>query len=81
MKGGRKAGASEVALNAPTPHKPRFSKESIKENIKFDVIFNVSSNCPLSSKKLIYLFKIVATLGGLGNRSRRGFGAFTITRI
>jgi CRISPR-associated protein Cmr1 len=63
------------------PHKKSAYKNCIKEKTKFMVRLALMRGCGLSEAQLIALFQITTTLGSLGNRSRRGFGAFTITAI
>lgn len=59
---------------AALPHKPKIYKAmAIPADTKFDLILsrNVSNECVL-------LFFLLSILGGIGGRSRRGFGCFEI---
>jgi len=68
---------------SPTPHKPRFDKNAFRPGQQFGV--NLSLTQPIEgifdSKELEKLFLLTATLGGIGGRVRRGFGAFNIIAI
>lgn len=69
----------------PTPHKESptskpFSKPSIKAGFNFRIQLSVIDNELLSLKNADNLFEFFSIVGGLGNRSRRGFGAFKIIK-
>ncbi|OYT15852.1 MAG: type III-B CRISPR module RAMP protein Cmr1 [Bacteroidetes bacterium 4572_77] len=66
----------------PTPHKERpFSKSAFAIGSKFEIAVNVIDNTVMTAEQVKSLFIIVTLLGGIGNRSRRGFGSFKITEI
>jgi CRISPR-associated protein Cmr1 len=66
----------------PTPHKERpFPKLAFTIGSKFEMTINVIDNNVMTEEQVKNLFIIVSLLGGLGNRSRRGFGSFKITEI
>jgi CRISPR-associated protein Cmr1 len=62
----------------PTPHKGGFSKWAITPRFQFQLIINRVPNCPLSRIQIVNLLYVISIVGGIGNRSRRGFGAFRI---
>ena len=66
----------------PTPHKERpFPKPAFAVGSKFEMTVNVIENRVMTAEQVKNLFIIVSLLGGIGNRSRRGFGSFKITEI
>ena len=94
--GGENGGRSKIILSLkesqpvnkntitahPTPHKSRpFSKEAIKIGFKFNIQIGVVENQHITISECENLFILFSVLGGLGNRSRRGFGSFKITKI
>jgi len=69
---------------APTPHKPRFNKNTFRPGQQFEVKLSLTQEIDFKDEKfgitaLENLFLLTATLGGIGGRVRRGFGAFNIT--
>lgn len=66
---------------SPTPHKPRFQKNAFREGQPFSVTLSLFKNDKFSYKEMMNLFLLTATLGGIGGRVRRGFGAFNIKRV
>jgi len=71
-----------IKSDSPTPHKDRpFLKPSIKVGFNFKIQLNLIDNELFNIKSVGSLFEIFAVIGGLGNRSRRGFGAFRILKI
>jgi len=64
----------------PTPHNRKFSKPAFAVGSKFEIAVNVIDNTVMT-EQVKNLFIVVSMLGGLGNRSRRGFGSFKITEI
>ena len=94
--GGDNAGRSKVILSLkereliyentitafPTPHKEKaFSKKAIKAGFSFIIEIGVVENQYFTISESENLFILFSILGGLGNRSRRGFGSFKITKI
>ena len=66
----------------PTPHKERpFSKKAFAIGSTFEMTVNVIENSLMKAEQVKNLFIVVSLLGGLGNRSRRGFGSFKIMEI
>lgn len=72
---------------APTPHKPRFDKNAFRPGQQFEVKLGLTQDVKLSDNEVFdiealeRLFLLTATLGGIGGRVRRGFGAFNIVNI
>lgn len=72
---------------APTPHKPRFDKSAFRPGQRFEVKLGLTQDVKFGGedtfdiKALEKLFLLIATLGGIGGRVRRGFGAFNIVDI
>jgi CRISPR-associated protein Cmr1 len=74
---------------SPTPHthKPRFSKNAFRAGQNFSITLSLFYAVDLGYKEkftfedLSNLFLLMATLGGIGGRVRRGFGAFNIIKI
>ncbi len=67
---------------SPVPHridtdpKKCFQKKAIMPNSTFDLIITINQGVDINRiSNLVYVLSI---LGGIGNRSRRGFGAFKI---
>jgi CRISPR-associated protein Cmr1 len=94
--GGEKAGRSKVIIEVlnqpdrkniisekPLPHKERtFQKNAIKTDFLFDVKITLTNeHNGFELKQVKSLFILFSILGGLGNRSRRGFGSFKINKI
>lgn len=66
----------------PTPHKEKpFSKKAFAVGSTFEMTVNVVDNEVLTAENVKNLFIVVSLLGGIGNRSRRGFGSFKITEV
>lgn len=67
----------------PTPHSRtrNFSKPGITPNFEFTLKVRLNNSGDISIEQVKNLFIIFSILGGLGNRSRRGFGAFYIRKI
>lgn len=75
----------QTAQTSPLPHRQRsYIKEGFAERQRFKVILSLQRNVIYKNKvifnqqSLISLFTLVSVLGGLGNRSRKGFGSFKI---
>ncbi len=68
---------------APLEHKKGergyFTKKGIKPSFKFKIKLSAPNIIELDKMKALFI--LVSVLGGLGNRSRRGFGAFMIIKI
>jgi len=64
------------------PHRgPSSNKvKSLKKETNFSVRIDYNEKL-ISRDKMISLFVLMCTLGGLGKRSRRGFGSVTVLRI
>lgn len=71
----------------PTPHKPRYSKNAFRPGQNFSIILTLTNDVALGGgeffkkEDLEKLFLLTATLGGIGGRVRRGFGAFNIVNM
>ncbi|KLO23496.1 type III-B CRISPR module RAMP protein Cmr1 [Marinitoga sp. 1155] len=70
----------------PVPHKGKFKKYALNYGTKFDIVFSLKKRINIDEKiiDLEYvkkLFILVSILGGIGRRSRRGFGSFRINYI
>lgn len=65
----------------PTPHNKKFSKNAFAVGSKFEITINVVDNNVMTREQVKNLFIVVSLLGGIGNRSRRGFGSFKINEI
>jgi len=69
---------------SPLPHKQRsFEKEAFSKGSAFTVHLSLTKTVShngvvFNLQSLAALFTLVSILGGLGNRSRRGFGSFKI---
>jgi CRISPR-associated protein Cmr1 len=67
------------------PHKSGSFKQSIKEGFSFDVIISFFpeqlAKISVTEQQLKNLFIITCILGGLGKRSRRGFGSIDVKKI
>jgi len=73
---------ANVIIAYPTPHKKRpFPKNAFANGSTFEMTINVIDNSVMTGEQVKKLFIIVSILGGIGNRSRRGFGSFKITEI
>jgi len=82
----------ETISVSPTPHKgPKGERDAVKPGVVFTVELFVLNNKTvwanggeLSNEKILEIigciFEQTAIFGGLGMRSRRGFGAFKITK-
>lgn len=73
--------ATNIGSASPTPHNPRFSKSAFAIGSNFEMTINVIDNDVMTAEQVKSLFIVVSLLGGLGNRSRRGFGSFKIIEI
>ncbi len=74
--------SSNTTSAHPTPHKDKpFSKLAFAIGSEFEITISVVENNVMNIEQVKNLFIIVSLLGGLGNRSRRGFGSFKITEI
>ena len=76
----------DIVKYPPLPHKNKgekgfFKKEAIKPGYKFVVKLTLQENKFITLEQIEKLFIIFSLLGGLGNRSRRGFGSFRIIKI
>lgn len=69
---------NDVVDKHPVPHKDVFKFKGIKPGTPFGVTLTSSPYAqePRALEAAEALFNLAATLGGLGRRSRRGFGAF-----
>lgn len=56
-------------------------KKAIKPSETFTLSFTLTQETHITTAYLQALFEFVALVGGVGKRSRRGMGAFTITHI
>ncbi|OWY21400.1 type III-B CRISPR module RAMP protein Cmr1 [Sphingobacteriales bacterium UPWRP_1] len=56
-------------------------KEAIMSGETFTISFTITQETHIKAAYLQALFEFVALVGGVGKRSRRGMGAFTITHI
>lgn len=71
----------------PTPHNPRFTKNAFRVGQRFSITLALTKSVRLDDneyftlKDLGNLFLLTATLGGIGGRVRRGFGAFNIIQV
>ncbi len=79
---------NDIIAAAPTPHKPRFTKPAIRPGFEFDIKIRVRASnifsledAKFSLEDAKHLFTLVSFLGGLGSRSRRGFGSFAIEKV
>ena len=72
---------------SPTPHKPFFQKNAFRVGQTFSVTLSMfkeiafKNNDSFTHTDLTKLFLLTATLGGIGGRVRRGFGAFNVKNI
>jgi CRISPR-associated protein Cmr1 len=72
---------------APTPHKPKYFKNAFRPGQTFSIALTLTQKVALggneyfTSEDLEKLFLLTATLGGIGGRVRRGFGAFSILNV
>jgi len=73
--------SSDFKIDYPTPHNKKFSKNAIKEGFVFQVKLGLQKSLVISNDDAINLFTFFTLIGGVGNRSRRGFGCFKINRI
>ncbi|MBN2835284.1 MAG: type III-B CRISPR module RAMP protein Cmr1 [Candidatus Delongbacteria bacterium] len=72
----------EITTAFPTPHKENpFPKKAISIGSSFYVSLSFNENEIMNTDQVKNLFVITSILGGLGNRSRRGFGSFKILKI
>jgi len=62
------------------PHKSEYKSNSIGRGVKFKVRLSIAENT-IPIDKLQNLFLLTTIIGGLGKRSRRGFGALIVTKI
>ena len=73
---------SRVTNICPLPHKNIFTKSCFDKGLKFNVELKISNrNSSINSQYVKSLFILLSILGGLGGRSRRGFGNFKINSI
>jgi CRISPR-associated protein Cmr1 len=81
------AGRHNLTNAAPTPHNPRYQKDAFRVGTTFKVHLSMMNEVKkegtviFSFDDLQNLFLLMATLGGIGGRVRRGFGAFSVTDI
>ena len=62
----------------PLPHKTKsYQKSAILSKLEFTIILRTET----TSKNILHLLELTAILGGIGGRSRRGFGSFRINSI
>jgi CRISPR-associated protein Cmr1 len=66
---------------SPTPHKPRFQKNAFRPGQSFSIVLSMFNEQEMTFSDLEKLFLLTATLGGIGGRVRRGFGAFNVVNI
>jgi CRISPR-associated protein Cmr1 len=55
------------------PHKSKYRQSAIKKDLKFDVVLTIKNSD--YTKKIEDSFLLAILLGGIGQRSRRGFGS------
>ncbi len=67
----------EIKLEKKVPHKP-FENKAISKGLKFSLKCALIPSKFFSEEQLKSLVFLTFTLGGLGNRSRRGFGSVKI---
>jgi CRISPR-associated protein Cmr1 len=77
---------NNLVKEKPLPHKKKgekgyFEKQAIEVGFKFHIQIGVQKNTILSAEQVKSLFIVFSILGGIGNRSRRGFGSFKIEKI
>ncbi len=72
----------------PTPHKPRFEAQGFATNQSFGLslrLRQISKKESASPVPTLELFEnalfLTSWLGGIGKRTRRGFGAFSVTKM
>jgi CRISPR-associated protein Cmr1 len=71
----------------PTPHKPGYFKNAFRPGQTFSVTLTLTQKVALGGNEyftkedLEKLFLLTSTLGGIGGRVRRGFGAFNVLNI
>ena len=63
------------------PHKSGFSKNGFKVGFPFKILIQFRENEHWKIEHCKDLFLLTSILGGIGNRSRRGFGAFKVLNI
>jgi len=73
-------------VNYPTPHNKRFDQPAFRPSKEFKIILFLKRKIEFDDvrfgiEQLKSLFRLISILGGLGRRSRRGFGSFKITEI
>lgn len=71
----------ETGAYPPLPHKNNFRREAFRPGQRFDVLLRRGPRCPVSLDQIQALARLAFTVGGLGMRSRRGFGAVRVTAI
>ena len=68
-----------IVKRSPLPHRERsFMKDAFDTRQRFELDLGLIENPNFSIKQLESLVYLTFTLGGLGNRSRRGFGSIKI---
>ncbi len=66
-----------IVKEAKVPHKP-FKNDAFDKGLKFNIRFALMDSKNFNKSQLESLIFLTFTLGGLGNRSRRGFGSVKI---
>lgn len=68
---------------SPLPHHEdnKFKLNCFKEQEKFKIVFYINDEKRTNEKFIKNLFLLLSYLGGLGRRSRRGFGSFKVEKI
>ena len=69
-----------IVKEAKVPHKP-FKNDAINKGLKFTMRCALSPSKNFNKSQLESLLFLTFTLGGLGNRSRRGFGSVKIEGV
>lgn len=69
-----------IVKEAKVPHKP-FKNDAINKGLKFSMRCALSPSKNFNKSQLESLIFLTFTLGGLGNRSRRGFGSVKIEGV
>ncbi|MGE5356836.1 MAG: type III-B CRISPR module RAMP protein Cmr1 [Deltaproteobacteria bacterium] len=63
------------------PHDPKRTSKTFSPQSAFQLDMQIKNNSEFTSEKLIALMQITSSLGNLGNRARRGMGAWQINEI
>ena len=66
-----------IVKEAKVPHKP-FKNDAFDKGLNFNIRFALTDSKSFNKSQLESLIFLTFTLGGLGNRSRRGFGSVKI---